>query len=266
MRNLHAQSLALIGGLSMMINAGAAWSSGIQASAMIDWSTFSVTGYGLGANPAPGFTWSGQGSNTASSVSDWLSWDSELANNSQAFGVSVSGTGAGTGYGSAQRNGGLTISGSGFVVISANYQLNAAISGISCDGYYCYDQNAANASVSFDLTNTSSNGNHQSHTQPSINLGNSWLSSLTSDHKQGTLSVGVIVNDGDILSFSSAVSAYAHDVGLSFEGVGNGSGDSAWNAYGVNPAAVPLPGAVWLFASALLGQAGIRRQRRSVAV
>lgn len=265
MRNLYAPSLALIGGLSMMINAGAAWSSGTQASAMIDWSTFSVTGYGLGANPAPGFIWSGQGSNTASSVSDWLSWNSELSNTSQAFGVSVSGSGAGTGYGSAQRNGGLTVSGSGFVVISANYQLSAAISGISCDGYYCYDQNAANASVSFDLTNTSSNGNHQSHTQPSLNLGNSWLSSLTSDHKQGTLSVGVIVNDGDILSFSSAVSAYAHDVGLSFEGVGNGSGDSAWNAYGVNPAAVPAPGAVWLFASALLGQAG-SRYRRSVAV
>ena len=78
--------------------------------------------------------------------------------------------------------------------------------------------------------------------------------------------VPVIVNDGDILSFSSAVSAYAHDVGLSFEGTGNGSGDSAWSAYGLNPVAVPLPGAVWLFASALLGQAGIRRHRRSLAV
>lgn len=274
MKNLKKRSLLAIGGLAMIVNAGAASSSTTQASAIIDWSTFAITGYALGPASAPTYALSGQASNTSSSISDWVSWSSNVSNTGSSFGASTDGTGAGNGSASAQRNANLAISGSGFLVISANYILNAAINGISdtCS-YYCYDQNSANASASFNLTNNSSSGSHSSSSLAGINLGNSWNwgspnSDLTSDQKEGTLSVGVIVNDGDILNFSSAVSASAHEVAAN--SANDGSSSITWGSGNVMvnvPAnfeltAVPVPAAIWLFGSALLGFVGLGRQRR----
>jgi hypothetical protein len=275
MKNLRKQSLVAIGGLAMIMNAGAASSSTTHAFASIDWSTFSITGFGLGSASAPSYSLTGQGSNTSSNISDWVKWRSDVANTGSLFGVSTEGTGAGSGSASAQRNARLAISGSGFLVISADYLLSAAINGISCTDYYCYDQNSASASVGFSLSNYSSNGSHSSVSQPGISLGNSWNSpnsGLTADRKEGVLSVGVIVNDGDILNFSSVVSAFAHDTGVNSadSGFGSMTGGAGFTLVNfpypnVQIAAVPVPAAVWLFGSALLGVVGLGRQKRVLA-
>lgn len=288
MTNLKKRSLLAIGGLAMVMNAGAASSSTTNASAIIDWSTFAITGYSLGPASAPTYTLSGQASNTSSSISDWVNWSSNVSNNGSSFGASTEGTGAGYGNASAIRAANLAISGSGFLVISANYILNAAINGIGCAEFYCYDQNSANASTSLSLTNYSSGASHLSSSQASISLGSSWwydpASSLTYDHKEGTLSVGLIVNDGDILNFSSEVSAAANEVAA--DSANNGGGSIILNP-GWDPVdfpiiwgsgnvmvnvpanfeltAVPVPAAIWLFGSALLGFVGLGRQKRVVA-
>lgn len=287
MTNLKKRSLLAIGGLAMVMNAGAASSSTTNASAIIDWSTFAITGYSLGPASVPTYTLSGQASNTSSSISDWVNWSSNVSNNGSSFGASTEGTGAGYGNASAIRAANLAISGSGFLVISANYILNAAINGIGCAEFYCYDQNSANASVGFSLTNASSSGSHSSSSQAAISLGNSWnwpYSDLTFDQKEGALSVGVIVNDGDILNFSSEVSAAAHEVAA--DSANNGGGSIILNP-GWDPVdfpiiwgsgnvmvnvpanfeltAVPVPAAIWLFGSALLGFVGLGRQKRVVA-
>jgi hypothetical protein len=164
--------------------------------------------------------------------------------------TSTAGTGVGSGSASAQRNANLNISGSGFLVISADYAINAAISGNSCNDYfwYCSDPNSA----SFDLsTNFSGNYYNSSHSALNINLiGNPLLPVSTSDHKEGILSVGVMVNNGDILNFSSAVNAAAHDNGLSL------------NSSSVQ--AIPVQEAMWLFSSALIGLIGLGRRKQAV--
>lgn len=293
MQNLKKKALVVIGGLTMIMNAGAALSSTTNASAIIDWNTFAITGYGLGLNAAaPTYTLNGQSSNTSSSVSDWLNWDSETSNNSHSFGASTSGTAAGTGSASASRSTNLNVSGTGFLWITADYAINAAINENSD---YSYDYNNASASVSFSLSNYSSITSGSSTSQANISLGNPWWygnSTLTSDQKQGTLSVGVIVNNGDVLNFSSAASAAAHDNGLSPVIVGGnggsislGSGGSISSGGGViltavNPpvytgpilsipasstlTAVPVPAAMWLFSSALVGLIGLGRRRQTV--
>jgi len=297
MQNLKKKALVVIGGLTMIMNAGAALSSTTNASAIIDWNTFAITGYGLGLNAAaPTYTLNGQSSNTSSSVSDWLNWDSETSNNSHSFGASTSGTAAGTGSASASRSTNLNVSGTGFLWITADYAINAAINENSD---YSNDYNNASASVSFNLSNNSSITSGSSTSQANISLGNPWWygnSTLTSDQKQGTLSVGVIVNNGDVLNFSSAASANAHDNGLSplistpviVSGSGSsislgggsislGSGGSislgagSVITTGVNLpvitatlTAVPVPATMWLFSSALVGLIGLGRRRQAV--
>ncbi|MEY3288190.1 MAG: hypothetical protein RLZZ419_432 [Pseudomonadota bacterium] len=253
MKNFKKQTLAIIGGLTMIMNAGVVLSSTTNASAIIDWNTFTITGYGFGFNSAPTYTLSGQSSNTYSNVSDWLNWSSDTLNNSYSFGASTTGTAPGAGSANASRSANLNILGTGFLMITANYTINAAINE---NNGYSYDPNYANASASFNLSNPSSlNTSSTSASQANISLGNQWShgnSILTYDQKQGTLAVGVIVNTGDILSFSSAVSASAHDNGV---------------APAILPGAltaVPVPAAVWLFSSALVGLIGLGRRRQTV--
>ncbi len=247
MKNLIKQALAVIGGLAMIMNSGVASSSTTYASATIDWSTFDISGYGLGLNAAPTYTLSGQSSNTSSSVTDWLNWSADTLNNASSFAAGIAGTGAGTGSASASRSANINISGTGFLVLSADYALNAAINGNGCYEY-CYDYNWASASASFNLSNNSLITSGNSSSQANISLGSPWWHGnpvTTSDQKQGTLSVGVMVNNGDVLNFSSAVSAAAHDNGGSIP-------------------AVPVPAAIWLFSSTLLGLIGFGRHRRAV--
>lgn len=267
MKNLKKQSLLIVGGLVMMMNAGAAISSTTHASALIDWSTFAITGYALGENSAPTYTLAGYDSSTTSSISDWVNWSSNVSNTGSSFGATTEGTGAGTGNANAQRDASLTISGTGFLLISADYLLSAAINGTGCNDYYCYDLNSASAGISFNLTNMSASGSHSSASQAGISLGSFWgypNSDLTSDQKEGTLRVGVIVNDGDILNFSSAVYAFAHEV-VSVPN-DNGSGTTLVNSPypDIEITAVPVPAAIWLFASALFGLAGLSRKRAAI--
>ncbi|MGZ4960387.1 MAG: hypothetical protein ACXV7J_14120 [Methylomonas sp.] len=251
MKNLKKQSLLAFGGLAMVINAGAASSSTTHASAIIDWSTFNITGYPLGPGAAPTYVLSGQSSNATSSISDWVNWTSNVTNTGSLFAVSTEGTGVGNGSAAADRTANLTITGNGFLTISAHYILNAAINGVGCTDYFCSDQNSASASASFSLTNYSSKGAHSALSEASIGLGNSWdwpYSGLISDQHQGTLFVSVLVNNGDTLNFSSFVSADARQVV-------------------VGPvSSVPVPSAMWLFGSALLGMVGLRLQKRGVVV
>ncbi len=278
MRTITKTSLAIIGGLALAANAGAAWSSPTQATALIDWSSLTIKTVGLG-DVAPTYTLSGLSGNSNSSTSDWLRWSSDTATAGNVFGAGVGGSGQGNGAAAAQRSANFTISGSGFLMLTANYSLSAEINGINCYDYYCYGANAANASVSFDLSNVSGNGsqNHQSHATQSLSLGNYWQSQLTSDSKQGVLSVGVIVNNGDVLNFSAAVAASAADTTSGQTELPGGgsvvlsSGSGSVTTTLVNPrlnfqlTAVPLPASAWLLASALAGLLGLGRKRQAAA-
>ena len=259
-KTFKKQTLVAISGLTMILNAGIASSSIPQASAMIDWSTFKITGYALpGSNdPVPTYTLNGQSSYSNSNVSDWLSWSADTANNASSFAASVEGTATGSGSAGVTRSASLSVSGTGLLWITASYALNAAInSTIDNGGYYWwYNPNTASASVSFNLSNYSSNSSSYSNTQANIGLtGNQWWygnPTPTSDHKEGTLSVGVIVNNGDLLSFSSAVNAAAYDNGLAFANIP------------LTPEALPVPAALWLFGSVLLGFVGLCRHKQAV--
>jgi hypothetical protein len=309
MKKFKKQTLIVISGLTMLMSAGAALSSTTSAAATIDWSTFAITGYGLGLNAAPSYTLNGQNSNTSSSVSDWVNWNGNTSNNSRSFSASTDGTGAGSGYASASRSANINILGTGFLVLSANYDINAAINENNNGGSYYnynYDYNSASASVNFNLSNNSSISSGTSSSQANISLGTPWWygdSTLTSDQKQGTLAVGVMVNNGDMLNFSSAVSANAHEINsiifdpVIFGGVNTYESSSIITAGGsalylsgstitYNPAvldtfvleiadpilspisynltAVPVPAALWLFSSALIGLVGLGRPRKAV--
>ena len=284
MKNLKKQALAVIGGIAIIMNAGAASSSTTYASATIDWSTFAITGYGLGLNAAPTYTLSGQSTNTSSSTNDWVNWSSDTSINASSIAAGAAGTGAGSGSASASRSANLNILGTGFLVISADYAINAAINGNSCYEYYCYDYNSASASASFNLSNYSLITSGTSSSQANISLGSQWGYGnpiLTFDQKQGTLSVGVMVNNGDVLNFSTAVSANAHEVmPFIFNPISSGSGNFMLTANNnlsvINTVvnfpvysdsfitAVPVPAAMWLFSSTLLGLIGLGRRKQAV--
>lgn len=265
MKNMPKLSLLAVSGLVMAMNTQSAFSDSSYAYAAIDWSTFNIEGYGIGGYDAPDYTLKANGSNTSSNISDWVNWSSDVSNNPSWFSASVSGDGLGSGNGSVNRSANLTISGDGFLIISADYELGAAINGITDCSYYsgCYygSANSANASVGFDLTSQySSNGSQSSHSQYNLSLGGYSYpyynnSSLTEDEKSGVLAVGVIVHDGDILSFSAAVSASANDNGA----------NAVYGSNGVpKPSTVPLPSAVWLFGSVLFGYLGLARRKGTI--
>lgn len=252
MKTMKKRSLLAFGGLAMVMNAGVASSSTTNASAIIDWSTFTITGYSLGPASAPSYILSGQNSDATSSISDWVNWSSNVSNTGSSFAASTEGMGPGNGSASAYRTANLTITGSGFLAISAHYILNAAINGFGCADADCSDHNSANASVAFSLENFSSNVEHAAFSEANIGLGNSWdwpYSGLTLDQREGTLFVSVLVNNGDILNFSSLVSAEARQMAEN----------------GGAPSSVPVPAAMWLFGSALLGVVGFSRRRQTVA-
>lgn len=263
MKNFKRQS-AIIGGLLMAMNTGAAWSSTTYATALIDWSSLRVRTLGFEGNPTYTLTSLNSTANANSNAADWQSWEALTSTRGKLLGASTSGDGVGSGSALANRSASLTISGNGFLMIAAKYSVSAAINGITCQDYYCFDQNAANASVGFDLVNASSAGNNQSHAMHSVNLGGYSGSPLTTDKQEGVLSVGVMVNNGDILNFSSSVAASAREILSSpIENPIGGSVNTLVNfPYSITLTAVPLPGAVWLFGSALLGLLGLGRQRR----
>ncbi len=243
MKNFQKKTLVVISGLTMLMNAGTALSSTTSAAATINWSTFAITGYGLGLNAAPSFTLIGQNSHTQSNTSDWINWNSNTSNNSSSFSASTDGTGAGSGFANTTRSAIINVAGTGTLVLSANYSINAAIS----DPY----NNLANASVNFFLSNSINSFTLSS--QDSINLGFTGLPgnpTLTSD-KSGILSLAFMVYSGEVLNFSSTVSANANDYSISTPIL------SILKA-------VPVPAALWLFSSALVGLVGLGRLRKSV--
>lgn len=250
--NMKKQALAVIGGLAMAMNAGAAFSSTTHALAEIDWSTFSISGYGIGANAAPSYTLQTLGSTTSSNTSDWINWSSDISNNGNSFAAMTEGNGIGNGDASAQRNAKLTIFGSGFLLISANYTLSAALNGAGCETEDCPDANRSSAFVSFDLSNTNSqNSQHTSYSKADLALTNyPWETPVTSHEKTGTLTVGVLVNNGDILNFSSMVSAAALQ------------NYNLVDDIDVQP--VPVPAAAWLFGFGLAGVMGLGRKNQGV--
>ena len=246
MKKFKKQTLVVISGLTMLMSAGTALSSTTSAAATINWSTFAITGYGLGDNTAvPTHTLIGQNAFSSSNVSDWVNWNSNTYNNSSSFSASTDGTGVGFGSADATRNATINVVGNGFLVLSASYSINAAIS----DSHY----NSANALVNFVLHDYNNYPNSfTSSSQDSINLGTFGNPATTSSYKSGTLSLAFKVTNGEVLNFSSTVSANA-------------------NAYSISTpilktltAPVPVPAALWLFSSALVGLVGLGRPRKAV--
>ncbi len=257
MKPFKKKALAVIGGLTMILNAGIASSSIPQASAMIDWSTFKITGYALpGSNdPVPTYTLNGQSSSTYSNVSDWLNWSADTSNNASSFSASIEGTAKGSGSASVTRSANIAVSGTGFLWISASYMLSAVINENINSGYFG-NQNTAYATVSFNAYNNTLNMSQSSSSQESINLGNQWSNTgypvPSFAEKTDTLYLGVKVNNGDIFSFSSTVNVNASDNGLTLANIP------------LTPEAIPVPAAIWLFGSVLLGFVGLGRHKQAV--
>lgn len=249
---LMTPKILILLGLGLGLQSGIALSSTSFARAEIDWSTFTISTFALGNQPLPSYSLNGQSSSANSFISNWLTWGAATSNSGSLFSASTEGTGQGNGSASIQRNATISVSGSGFLAITANYSLGAAINGIQVCDWYCYSSNTADALVSFNLSNNSTTGgSHSSYAKQEISLGNNyWWNGLTSDGRTGQLAVGVIVNEGDVLNFTSLVSASANEIAPYF--------------YIGNVAPVPVPSAIWLFASGLLGAMGLSRSRKAV--
>ena len=239
MKKFKKQTLVVISGLTMLMSAGTALSS-TSAVATIDWNSFTITGYGLGSNDAPSYTLSdGDKDASAKASRDWnsIAYNDYFSYSSRA---DISGTGPGWGSAIATRNKTIdNIVGNGFLVLSANYYIHTEIS--------LPNNNTADASVNFVLSN--SINSFTTSSQDSISLGmfgNSIPTSLYKN-KSGILSLALMVTAGEVLNLSSTVFANAQDS----------------NSIPATLKAVPVPAALWLFSSALVGLVGLGRPRKA---
>ena len=231
-----------------------------SASATIDWSSFAVAGYPIGPNPLPVITWSNEYSSvyaytdTGSESNYAADWTTELvkhAGNIATFSDAVADTLVLHSYSedadlsstsqansSAYRQGDFSVAGSGFLVFSVNYTLDASLE--PGNDTSNYNNNYANANVYLQAQKIASNVNDQyTNVGDSIylyeyNFANSPVQS------GGTLNLALLVNDGEAYHISA------------------GAGSSA------NVSSVPLPSAVWLFMSALLGFLGLTRRKSAL--
>ncbi|WP_020483915.1 hypothetical protein [Methylomonas sp. MK1] len=232
----------------------------ISASAVIDWSTFKITAIDIG-NGLPTLTWSNQNDNSQvnygyyyanDSAANWSSGTtatetvstssysksassstsiSEIKSNAFIDGVfPYQGLSASS---NSQRSGSFTVQGSGLLLFEANYSLTEDV-GTSSNSW-------ANSDISFNLSYY--NDGHSGSVNHNINryISNGSAPVAETD----VLSVALVFKDGWSGNFSANTS-----VSVSGYDYGSGGGGS-----------VPLPGAFWLFGSALATAASLRSAR-----
>lgn len=229
----------------------------ISASAAIDWSTFKITAIDIG-NGLPTLTWSNQNDNSQVNYGYYYANDSAAnwsAGTTATEGVSTSsysksassstsiseiksnasidgafpyqGLSASS---NSQRSGNFTVQGSGLLLFEANYSLTGDV-GTSSNA-------SASSNINFNLSYY--NGEHSGSVNQNINR---YISSGSAPVAEtDVLSVALVFKDGWSGNFSASTSAY-----VSGYDYGSGGGGS-----------VPLPGAFWLFGSALAGAVSLR--------
>lgn len=232
MNILHYKPLlSTIGGLAMLFSTGTAYSAS-TATALIDWSTFTITAINLGSG-LPTYTLSDESSAVYSlaetdSAYDWTS--SIVANSADGLASadedSINATSTNGSFAWAEREGIFTISGSGLLLFQADYALSVATDTIN---------DYASAHIEFFAETESDTGFEYYFSISDLYTENNLVSSL---EKNKTLSLAFVVNDGDIVRFGASA-----------------------NAYTSSP--VPVPAAVWFFSSALIGLIGFNNRKNN---
>jgi len=278
---VKAKLAAVVIGSMAVFNVEAASSAPLaNAAATFDWNTFAVTAYPIGPDLAPVLTWSNQSStvfaqtntdNQNSSADDWTTALAKHVGNTATFSDAKADTSVLHSYSedsdlssasqtssSAYRLGDFSVAGNGFLVFSINYTLDSSLE--PGNDYSNHYNSYANASVYLQMQKITSNVNNQYFTVgDSVYLSQDNLTDSPSKgpnkirhsgaypyqdiftnspaHSEGALNLAFLVNDGESYHLS------------------------AGNSSSANVSSVPLPSAVWLFMSALLGVLGLTRRK-----
>ncbi|MBS3965186.1 MAG: hypothetical protein KGZ80_11995 [Methylomonas sp.] len=239
--------------LALTLAVGSAEAAVATASATINWSTFNVRFIAIGANPAPSITWSGQNAWVdaatqvpADSQSDWVGdWTNPLAVTANPSGSTTSSASANVelltsftydsnlswssqAWSSAYRGGDFSVTGSGILLFSVDYSLTASLTAPG---------DSASASANLYAYRTGSNFSASAY--DSVYVGR-WNANQSPLNVNDTLHLALFVQDGQNYNFTS--SAYS------------------------SASAVPVPSAVWLFLSAVVGFLGVNRHKRALSV
>ncbi|PPC91530.1 MAG: hypothetical protein CTY34_03525 [Methylobacter sp.] len=238
MKNLgfiQKQALAIIGGLALLLNASAAISSPItEAFADIDISSLSVRAFGSSRGAAVP-TYTSTVVNSKRSLDENGAFTSDADKGASGIFATTQGDDIGDGSATAERIYRFVVSGNGFLSIAADYFLSNLF---GVDSKPLLDSSAsalARLTLSLPGSNTVLDSFEAS------------ISSPETPDDSGILQVGTQVFDGDILLLTAFVSVTAANAL-------NGSTD---------PSLVPVPAAVWLFGTALIGLTGIGRKQKA---
>ncbi|MFA5982852.1 MAG: hypothetical protein WC782_02450 [Methylococcaceae bacterium] len=225
---LQKRALATIGGLALFLNLGTAFSSTIEASASIDLSRLTI---GIS-----GATYTSSLFGSSKSADESGAFTSESSRSLSNFFANTSGNDVGAGAAHAEQITRFIISGTGILAISADYYLTA-LAGAGLDPS---SVSTASSKASLSL---SSGGSVLFSDEASLPLSDP---SVTDEH--GILQVFIPVFNGEIIDLKSTIYASASNV-ISAGGVSS----------------VPVPGAIWLFGSAVIGFLGAARRKSALA-
>ncbi len=256
MKTKHLVAVAVIASLAMGSTQAAVSSPG-TAEATIDWSTFSVTGYASGGAPLPTIIWNTPSQLTALSAStlypddfqsfDVSDWNSALVRNAGNTTTRASsdvnadllrshsydiGSDESSAFGDVQRSSLFSVSGNGVLVFSVAYKLEAS----TPDTSETIDPSSSQATVSFVVKPFTPTSEIFS-SEDNVTVGQ-WHPG--SDFREGVLTLGLVVQDGQEFSFNAMAKT---------------------NAY---ISAVPLPQAVWLFGAGLMGLLSMAKRSRFI--
>ncbi|MBU2571469.1 MAG: VPLPA-CTERM sorting domain-containing protein [Gammaproteobacteria bacterium] len=237
--SLQKSVLSAVGGLALLFNTGVALSAS-AASAFLDWSTFNITAIDLGSG-IPDYSYSDKYTEVDVEVDALHNWQYDFENDwTSPISVSLGGSNAqadesqmlastqtsyGYGLASVDRHATIEINGSGLLLFTADYDISAVIDGQSGD--YAF------AGVNFWADIFSQNGLETMTTSSFLEL--ETFGFADQESKSKTLGLAFLVNDGDTILFSA-------------------------NSF-ANVTAVPVPAAVWLLGSALIGLISVGRRR-----
>lgn len=243
--SLQKSVLSAVCGLALLFNTGAALSAS-SASARIDWSTFTITAFDLGSG-TPSYTLLNEWTVIEAYDSSLQNWQFDYASdwtrpisassavaNAQADSTQLlasAQTSYGQSYAYARRSATIEITGSGSLVLTADYSLDAAIGGHpghSLD--YAYP--VIDLTAFFD---TQDGGGMWADSSLYLELYLDRWTSVVRASESNTFALTLLVNDGDRINFT----AFSR----------------------VSVLAIPVPAAVWLLGTALVGLVSVGRRR-----
>lgn len=259
---------ALILGATLFA-AGSVQASTVTASAVVDWSQFSITGIDIGLG-TPSIDWSFRDTTLSTqvfvqsgpdtgflsqfgSISNWaspldlasalLGSEARATGDAATLGVHASnGTGFGFTSASATRGGSYTVIGTGLVMFTVPYELTGLAS-ISVDAGFG-DFGSVSGQIWLNATSATSSQNSNAGETVFNSVFAGFPGDVQTFALSGVLTAVLSVNDGAFGNFSLSSSASSNAV--------LGGGGSP----------IPLPAAVWLLAGALLALLGFRPGRR----